>query len=140
MADDDSQVLETLRQMAAQQARVCYMNVDRTLATWTRTALTLIVFGTVVDRYGLLLLRPAFAHLGTRLAPNPVSSAGGIFLVAIGVFIVVSAAIRHQAYKTTWLRTHGRDASFGPWLAFPFAVMVAVLGVVVLALLFVFTQ
>jgi uncharacterized membrane protein YidH (DUF202 family) len=140
VADDDAQVLETFRQMAALQARVCYMNVDRTLATWTRTALTLIVFGTVVDRYGLLLLRPAFAHLGTRLAPNPVSSAGGIFLVATGVFIVVAAAIRHQAYKGSWLREHGHDASFGPWLAFPFAVMVAALGVIVLALLFVFMR
>lgn len=140
MADDDAQVLETFRQMAMLQARVCYMNVDRTLATWTRTALTLIVFGTVVDRYGLLLLRPAFTHLGTRLAPNPVSSAGGIFLVAIGVVIVVTAAIRHQACKSAWIREHGWDKSFGPWLAFPFAVMVAVLGVAVLVLLFVFMR
>lgn len=138
--NEDARVLDTFRQMATLQARVCYMNVDRTLATWTRTALTLIVFGTVVDRYGLLLLRPAFAHLGTRFAPNPVSSAGGIFLVAVGVFIVVATAIRHQAYKAAWLRQHGRDESFGPWLAFPFAVMVAVLGVIVLALLFVFMQ
>jgi uncharacterized membrane protein YidH (DUF202 family) len=137
VADDDAQLLETFRQMAALQARVCYMNVDRTLATWTRTALALIVFGTVVDRYGLLLLRPAFAHLGMRFAPNPVSSAGGIFLVAIGVFIAVAAAIRHQACKSAWIREHGWDQSFGPWLAFPFAVMVAVLGAAVLVLLFV---
>jgi uncharacterized membrane protein YidH (DUF202 family) len=138
--NDDTRVLETFRQMAALQARVCYMNVDRTLATWTRTALVLIVFGTVVDRYGLLLLRPHLEHIGTRLAPNPVSSAGGLLLVAIGIFIVVTAAIRHQAYKATWNREYGRDASFGPWLTFPFAVMVAMLGVAVLALLLVFTQ
>ena len=138
--DEDARVLDTFRQMAALQARVCYMNVDRTLATWTRTALSLIVFGTVVDRYGLLLLHPAFAHMGTRLAPNPVSSAGGIFLVALGAFIVIAAAVRHQAYKVTWIRTYGRDDAFGPWLAFPFAVMVAVLGVAVLALLLAFMQ
>lgn len=140
MADDDAQLLETFRQMAALQARVCYMNVDRTLATWTRTALSLIVFGTVVDRYGLLLLRPAFAHLGTRLAPNPVSSVGGMLLVAIGVFIALAAAIRHQAYKAAWAREHGWDTSFGPWLAFPFAAMAALLGAIVLALLVAFMQ
>ena len=135
MADDDATVLDTFRQMAALQARVCYMNVDRTLATWTRTALALIVFGTVVDRYGVLLLLPHLDHVGTLLAPNPLSSAGGIFLVALGVFIAATAAIRHQAYRSLWLREYGRDESFGPWLAFPFAVAVALAGVAVMAVL-----
>ncbi|HEX5960236.1 MAG TPA: DUF202 domain-containing protein [Rhodanobacteraceae bacterium] len=139
-ATEGDRILETFRQMAVLQARVCYMNVDRTLATWTRTALTLIVFGTVVDRYGLLLMHPHFGHVGTLLAPNPVSSIGGIFLVAIGAFIAASAAIRHQAYKGSWIGTHGHDESFGPWLAFPFAVMVAMLGIAILALLLVFEQ
>lgn len=140
MAGDDVQALETFRQMAALQARVCYMNVDRTLATWTRTALTLIVFGTVVDRYGLLLLQPHLEHAGTYLAPNPVSSIGGLFLVGTGTFIVVAAAIRHQAYMASWHGEYGRDETFGPWLAFPFAVMVATLGIVVFALLLAFVQ
>jgi uncharacterized membrane protein YidH (DUF202 family) len=138
--DEDARLLDTFRQMAALQARVCYMNVDRTLATWTRTALTLIVFGTVVDRYGLLLLRDHFQHAGTRLAPNPVSSAGGIFLVAIGVFIAIAAAIRHQRYRAMWRSTFDRAETFGPWLAFPFAMGVAVFGAAILALLLVFVQ
>ena len=137
MHDEDAQVLETFRQMAALQARVCYMNVDRTLATWTRTALALVVFGTVVDRYGMLLLHDRLTHLGTPLAPNPVSSVGGIMLVAIGVFIATSAALRHRAYSVRWNRTFGRDETFGPWLAFPFAIGVAVFGVAVLATLLV---
>jgi uncharacterized membrane protein YidH (DUF202 family) len=141
MADDeDTRLLDTFRQMAALQARVCYMNVDRTLATWTRTALALIVFGTIVDRYGLLLLRDHFPHVGTRLAPNPVSSTGGIFLVAVGVLIVVTAAIRHQRYTAMWNRTFGRDETFGPWLAFPFALGVAACGIAVLVLLLVLVQ
>lgn len=135
MEDEDARLLDTFRQMAAMQARVCYMNVDRTLATWTRTALALIVFGTVTDRYGILLLRDHFPHVGTRLAPNPVSSAGGIFLVATGAFIAVTAAVRHQRYRTKWNKAFGRDATFGPWLAFPFAIGVAALGITVLALL-----
>jgi uncharacterized membrane protein YidH (DUF202 family) len=138
VANDDTQLLDTFRQMAVLQARVCYMNVDRTLATWTRTALALIVFGTVVDRYGLLLLRPHFVHTGTLLVPNPLSSVGGIILVAIGMFIATAAAIRHQAYRATWIRQYGHDPAFGPWLAAPYAVMVAILGTVVLALLLVF--
>ena len=140
MANDDARTLHTFRQMAALQARVCYMNVDRTLATWTRTALTLIVFGFVVDRYGILLLRPHLEHVGTRLAPNPVSSLAGMLLIAIGAFIATAAAIRHQRYMAAWNRTYGRDRSFGPWLALPFAVGVAVSGIVTLAILLAFLQ
>lgn len=138
--DEDAKLLDTFRQMAVLQARVCLMNVDRTLATWTRTALALIVFGTVMDRYGILLLHDHLPHVGTRLAPNPMSSAGGIFLVAIGVFIAVTAAIRHQRYRAEWNTVYGRDASFGPWLAFPFALGVVILGVAVMALLLVLAQ
>lgn len=137
--DSDPEVLDTLQRMAALQSRVCYMNVDRTLATWTRTALALIVFGTVVDRYGVLLLLPHADHVGTLLAPNPVSSAGGLFLIALGTFIVVAAAIRHEGYRKFWHLEQGRDESFGPWLAFPFAVMVAILGSVLLAVLLLIT-
>lgn len=138
MADDDATVLDTFRQMATLQARVCYMNVDRTLATWTRTALTLMVFGTVVDRYGLLLVHPHLAHAGTLLAPNPVSSIGGIALVAIGVFIAIAATVRHQRYRARWIREHGHDESFGPWLAHSFALYVAALGIALLVILVVF--
>lgn len=138
--DEEQRVLDTFREMARLQARVCYMNVDRTLATWTRTALTLIVCGIAVDRFGLLLLHPHFVHAGTRLAPNPESSIGGIILVALGTIFVAAATIRHQGYKAAWIRRYGRDDSFGPWLAFPFAVMVAALGIVTLAILLVFAR
>jgi len=98
------------------------------------------VFGAVVDRYGVLLLRPHLVHVGTRLAPNPVSSVGGILLVAIGVFIVTAAAVRHRRYAAWWNHIYGRGASFGPWLTFPFAVGVALSGLVVMAALSVFVM
>src|SRR5690348_4695052 len=136
--DEDARLLDTFRQMAALQARVCYMNVDRTLATWTRTALSLIVFGTVVDRYGLLLARDHPAHVGTLLAMNPESSIGGLFLIALGVFIAASTAIRHQAYRRVWLREYGHQGFHGPWLAFTFAAMTVIAGIALLILLSVF--
>lgn len=116
-----------LRKMVALQARVCYMNVDRTLATWTRTSLALVMLGLVVDRFGLLL-RNVPAHVGTRLAPNPISSVGGIALVSLGILIAGAAAIRHQAYRVAWLREYGHDPSFGPWLSVSFAALVVVFG------------
>lgn len=138
--NDDTQLLTTLQRMVELQAQVCYMNVDRTLATWTRTALALIVFGFVVDHFGLLLLHDRLAHSGTLLAPNPVSSVGGIILVALGVFVAASAAIRHQAYMARWNRVYRTPGFHGPWLAFTFATMVAALGVLILAVLLFLVQ
>lgn len=137
---DISGPLQTMREMARLQARVCYMNVDRTLASWTRTALSLIVFGTVVDRFGLLLGSVRPVHIGTPLAPNPESSVGGLLLVALGTLLVTAAAVRHQRYRTHWQHRYGDDPRFGPWLAFPFAVMVAALGVTMLVVLTVFAR
>lgn len=131
-----SDELATLQTMARLQSQVCYMNVDRSLATWTRTALSLIVFGLVVDRFGLLLTQAHLSHVGTRLAPNPLSSLGGIILVAFGVFIAAAAAIRHQGYRANWNRVYHPPAHpHGPYLAFVFAVLVAIFGVAILAVL-----
>ncbi|HEX7339554.1 MAG TPA: DUF202 domain-containing protein [Rhodanobacteraceae bacterium] len=133
--DEAARELAVLRTKVLLQARVCYMNVDRTLATWTRTALALIVFGTVVDRFGLLLTRNHLLHLGTRLAPNPLSSIGGALLVALGTIMVVAAAIRHQAYRKIWRRAYAYPEAFGPWLTFGFAVMTALVGLVILVIM-----
>jgi uncharacterized membrane protein YidH (DUF202 family) len=122
------------------QAAVCYQNVDRTLATWTRTALSLIVFGAVVDRYGLLIGHPFIKQIGTPLVPNPMSTVAGVVLVALGVFIVVAAAVRHQAYTRLWKRTYAGAPPHGPYLAFAFSASTAVFGILLLAVLFGFRQ
>jgi uncharacterized membrane protein YidH (DUF202 family) len=127
-----------VRELVELQAEVVYHNVDRTLATWTRTALSLVVFGTLVDRYGLLLTRNHPVHVGTLLAMNPESSIGGMFLVALGVFIALCAAIRHQAYQRKWIREYGHPGWHGPWLAFTFAVMTVAAGCILLVVLAVF--
>jgi uncharacterized membrane protein YidH (DUF202 family) len=137
---EDSRDREQSRQRIALQARVCYMNVDRTLATWTRTSLALIVLGIGLDRYGLLLTGNHLMHVGTRLAPNPLSSLSGIILVVLGTLIALATAVRHQRYRSEWDRTYGYDANFGQWLAFAFTIMAVVFGMLVTAVLLVLGQ
>ncbi|MGH8233937.1 MAG: YidH family protein [Rhodanobacteraceae bacterium] len=139
--DQETGQLATLQQMVKLQAQVAYMNVDRNLATWTRTALALIVSGIAVDRFGLLMTHNRLAHLGTRLAPNPESSLGGIMLVAIGTFVAIAAGIRHEAYRAVWNRVYRHnELPHGPYLAFTFAVLAAIFGIAMLAALLVFVQ
>lgn len=125
------------RRAITEQARVCYMNVDRTLATWTRTALSLVILGVLVDRYGVLVSAPRF-HPGTPLAPDPLYSTGGVVLVMLGTLIALACAIRHQAYRRRWNRVFAEFGAFGPWLAFVFAASVVVAGIALMATLLVF--
>ncbi len=122
------------RRTITEQAKVCYMNVDRTLATWTRTALSLIVLGVLVDRYGVLVNAPRL-HPGTPLAPDPLYSVGGIALLALGTLMALACTIRHQAYRRRWNRVFAEFGKFGPWLACTYAVGVIVTGVVLTILL-----
>lgn len=122
------------RKTITEQAKVCYMNVDRTLATWTRTALSLIVLGVLVDRYGVLVNAPHL-HPGTPLAPDPLYSVGGIALLVLGTLMALASAIRHQAYRRRWNRVFAEFGIFGPWLASTYAMGVIVTGGVLTTLL-----
>jgi hypothetical protein len=44
-------IMKRLVEMSAERS---YMNAERTLAVWVRTALALMIFGIAVDRFGLL--------------------------------------------------------------------------------------
>ncbi len=125
------------RRTITEQAKVCRMNVDRTLATWTRTALSLVILGVLVDRYGVLVNAPR-AHPGTPLAPDPLYSVGGIALIALGTLMALACAIRHQAYRRRWNRVFAEFGSLGPWLACTFAVGTVVAGLALVALLLLF--
>ncbi|HEX7348202.1 MAG TPA: DUF202 domain-containing protein [Rhodanobacteraceae bacterium] len=125
------------RKALTEQAKVCYMNVDRTLATWTRTALSLIVLGVLVDRYGLLVTAPRL-HPGTPLAPDPLYSVGGVVLVALGTLIALTTALRHQAYHRHWNRTFAEFGHFGPWLSSIFAAGTGLAGVALVVILLLF--
>lgn len=122
------------RKMITEQAKVCYMNVDRTLATWTRTALSLVVLGVLVDRYGVLVNAPR-SHPGTPLAPDPLYSVGGIALLVLGTLMALACTVRHQAYHRRWNRVFAEFGAFGPWLARTYAVGVVIAGVVLTVLL-----
>lgn len=125
------------RRVITEQAKVCYMNVDRTLATWTRTALSLVVLGVLVDRYGVLVNAPG-AHPGTPLAPDPLYSVGGVTLLVLGTLMALACVIRHQAYRRRWNRVFAEFGTFGPLLACTYAVGVVIAGIVLTALLMLF--
>lgn len=119
-----------------------YMNTERTLAVWTRTALSLMIFGIAVDRFGLLLNHPPW-HVtqAADLLPNPLSTLGGVVLVALGVLILFATGFRFLAYGLKWHRENPRHVWYHtPWLAFTFSMLMAAFGIALLVVLCVFRQ
>lgn len=140
--DSHSLQVQVARELVELSLQRSYMNTERTLAVWTRTALSLMIFGIAVDRFGLLMNHPPWHVLDTRqLLPNPLSTLGGVVLVALGVVILLAAGFRFLAYGLKWYRLNPRKVWFHtPWLAFTFAMLMAAFGIALLAVLCIFRQ
>ena len=119
-----------------------YMNTERTLAVWTRVALSLMIFGIAVDRFGLLMNHPPWhVALASELLPNPLSTLGGVVLVGMGVLILLATGFRFLAYGLKWHRQNPRYVWYHtPWLAFSFTMLMAAFGIALLVVLCVYRQ
>ena len=135
-----SEKLTSLSEERSEMSEVrSYYNAERTLAVWVRTALTLMIVGLVIDRFGLLLYRAPggphsspFAH-GSLI--DAVSTGTCIALILLGVVMVLATGFRFFAYAKAWGTQHHFPPHHGRFLAPFFAVMVAIFGIVVLAII-----
>jgi uncharacterized membrane protein YidH (DUF202 family) len=140
--DTDNPQVSAVRELVELSLQRSYMNTERTLAVWTRTALSLMIFGITVDRFGLLMRHPPW-HVTdfSQLLPNPLSTLGGVVLVALGVLMLLASGFRFIAYGRRWYRENPRHVWYhSPWLAFTYAMLMAAFGIVLLVVLCVFRQ
>jgi len=117
-------------QMSAERS---YMNGERTLAVWIRTALGLMIFGLAVDRFSLVLRGRG------HLDPHELSSWGGGALIVLGIAMAVSCGYRFLVFSIAYRRMHRLPAHHGPYLGPVFAALVALFGIALLVVLDVFT-
>jgi uncharacterized membrane protein YidH (DUF202 family) len=110
-----------------------YQNAERTLSVWVRTALALMICGLAIDRFGLMVDGSAGAARGLLL--DRISTWTSIGLVLLGVVMVLATGLRFFAYSRAWRRRHRPPPFHGPYLASFFAVMVAIFGIVLLAIM-----
>lgn len=127
-------------QLVEQSFERCYQNAERTLSVWMRTALALMIFGIAVDRFGLFLREQPGMAAGSLSHPDVLSLWVGAVLIALGVVMALAMGGRFLAYARVYRRKHAWPVAHGPYLAASFDLLVAVFGIALLVVVFMFTQ
>ena len=86
-----------------------YFAAERTFLAWIRTGLALMGIGFAVSRFGLFLreVTAAESHLPASVHTTGASLWSGVALVALGVIVTLTAALRHVQLI--------RELSTGTW-------------------------
>jgi putative membrane protein len=134
---DQIKMMQRLVEMSAQRT---YMNTERNLLVWIRTALSLMIFGIAVDRFGLLLRRLPLPPLREHISPNTLSTSGGAALVALGMLLALVSGFRYMAYARSYRHNHAWPYRHGPNFGFVSALLVALFGIALLVIMFMFTD
>lgn len=121
-----------------------YHNAERTLSAWLRTALSLMIFGIAIDRFGLLLHHvPGGKHYATLNANallEALSGWIGTALVLLAVIMSAACGLRFLAFSHTWRQHHSLPPHHGPYLATFFALAVTLFGLLLLVFMLTFTS
>ena len=110
--------------------KLVYFAAERTLLGWVRTALGLMAFGFVVDRFGLLL-KQLSPEIGATVYPRAFSLWAGTALVISGVVMNVAAAVRYTRFMIRYRREGSTEPGRGLALAVFFTVFAAAAGIAI---------
>jgi putative membrane protein len=104
-------------------ARLVYFAAERTLLSWVQAALGLMVFGFVVDRFGIFLGHYHAAGRNLQIY----SLWLGTMLVLAGVAMNAVAAVRYFRFVVRYRRKASTDPGYGLIWAVVFTLLVTLL-------------
>jgi len=103
---------------------------ERTFLAWVRTAIALMAFGFVIEKFDLFLKVAAPQVALQRFAPHgqKLADIAGLAFIAIGVLIVVTAALRFISTAKA-IESDETVASPGERFDIALGIMIGLLGV-----------
>lgn len=113
-----------------------YMNAERTLSVWVRTALAAMIFGIAIDRLGLMLYQiPGYIVRGNLSHPDTPSKVTGIVLVLFSMLMALSSGIRFVAFTRSYKKEFPLPAYHKSWLPAVYTFMIVFFGMALLAVM-----
>src|SRR5690606_1976261 len=107
-------------------------SAERTLLAWNRTALSMMAFGFVVERAGLLIR--AVTPDGAHLAQVRLAFGLGLLFIAVGCFAAGFSAWRYRRFLRT-LTPEEFPPHYGARWDFAINIFVVVLGLMLMGVL-----
>jgi putative membrane protein len=115
--------------------RLVYLAAERTLASWVRTALSLIALGFVIDRFDLVL---ELMHKGSAAADpgsRMLSTWAGSLLIGLGAAMALAAGMRYLRFALAYHREGRTGVRHGIYLGAIFSFVLALIGIALVVLL-----
>lgn len=130
--------MKELLKLSAQRSQLSagrsYMNAERTLSVWIRTALASMIFGIAIDRLGLMLDMSQLKVIN-ETAWNKPTMITGILMVSFSILIALSSGIRFLIF----VKEYKKEFQFPPHhtgkLPSFFAFMTTLFGAILLYLM-----
>ena len=105
-----------------------YLAAERTFLAWVRTSVALMGFGFLIARFAFWLRDDtALPGVATRPRTHAISPWLGFGMVSVGVFVLVTSAVRHRDYIRA-LKEGVRNPPLGLRSSMTIAAILALVG------------
>jgi putative membrane protein len=80
-----------------------FFAAERTLLAWTRTSITLMAFGFVIERFGLFvhIFMPREGKIAGRILERDVSFWAGVAFILLGAMLAILSSVQYQRVLKT---------------------------------------
>ena len=130
----ESRFEEKVLMSAKTGSQLVYFAAERTLFSWVRAALGLMIFGFAVDRLGLFLGHYS-PHPQAVVCPEAHSLWAGTALVVMGVAMNVVASVRYTGFIVRYRREGTTDPGRGLSFAVVFTLLITIAVSIIVILL-----
>lgn len=128
-------LVDLAKQRTQMSGQRTYLNTERTLSVWIRTALAAMVFGIAIDRLGLMFYKlPSTVTEHTLSNPNNLTKIIGVLLIIFSMLMALSSGIRFLIFTKKYKSEFTLPAYHSATLPIVYALMIVIFGALLLVL------